>query len=555
MNKVLLLTKIMLKNAGSSLGSKKGSGWKTLLILLAIGVGLIPLMAALVVFVAGLYDGLAQIGQEGALLGLGIAGTSLAIFLLGIVYVLSVFYFSQDVEHFLPMPIAPGEILGAKFLVALLYEYLTALTMIAPIFITYGVKSGGGFLYYLFALLVFVALPVIPLTLAILLVMVFMRYTNIGKYKDRFRLLGGLIAIAGGLGFQAFVQRQTSGTDSSVEQLQQMIAAGEQGLLGIVTKLFPASKLGALAILESSAWSGFAYLLGFFAIAVAGLLLFLSVGNRLYFSGVMGIGESRAKRKKIDEAAFQKGIRPRPMWLAYADKEWKVLWRTPAFFMNCALSSIFFPLFGLVPLLSRQDSAELLASLSGWLQGGHMGGISLAVAFSAFVVMASTNSTSITAITREGQGIFLSKTLPIPAGQLLVAKLIPGTLLSVISMALLVAEAAWFIQLPSLFIILAVVVGIPGILFVNLLGLILDMQMPKLEWGSEQEAVKQNLNPLFSMLMGMVTAALCIVLAFSLEASLLQMGVGLFVLFVLADLFLFRLLLRKGPSWLEKMEG
>lgn len=50
-------------------------------------------------------------------------------------------------------------------------------------------------------------LPVIPVVLASLVAMVFMRFTNIGKSKDRFRLIGGLVAIAIAIGFQAIVQR------------------------------------------------------------------------------------------------------------------------------------------------------------------------------------------------------------------------------------------------------------------------------------------------------------------------------------------------------------
>ncbi|MED4755341.1 putative ABC transporter permease subunit [Brevibacillus choshinensis] len=555
MNKIWLLTKIMLKNAGPAWGAKKGSGWKIALILFAIAVGILPMMAALVVFVAGLYDGLVQVGQESAILGLGVALTSLAIFILGLVYVMTVFYYSQDVEHFLPMPLSAKDILGAKFLVALLYEYMTSLIMIVPIFITFGVKSGGGVLYYLYALLVFIALPVIPLTLASIIVMLFMRYTNFGKSKDRFRLIGGLLAIALAVGFQAFIQRQTSGTGNNLEQIQQMITAGDQGLLGIVTQLFPASNLAALAMFENSAWSGLGYLVAFYVVAVVGFGLFTFVGNRLYFAGVMGISESKSKRKRVEESAFQKGVKARPAWLAYAVKEWKILWRTPAFFMNCALSSIFFPLFALIPLLSRRDSAEMLAGLSDWLQGEQVGGISLAFAFAAFVVLAGTNSTSITAISREGQGFFLNKSLPIPYGQLIVAKLIPGTILTVFSMALLVVEAAWFIKLSPLFVILALVVGIPGILFINLLGIMVDLQMPKLSWSSEQEAVKQNLNPLFSMLFGAVTAGICILAAFSLDSSMIGMGLSLFILFALLDYVLYRYLLKKGPIWMGKMDS
>ncbi|WP_312113701.1 putative ABC transporter permease subunit [Brevibacillus reuszeri] len=555
MNRILLLSKIMIKNAGSTWGNKKGAGWKSFLILFAIVIGLLPLMSVGVMFIAGLYDGLAMIGQQGALLGLGVAIASLAIFVLGIVYVLSVFYYSQDVEHMLPLPLAPWHILGAKFLVALFYEYLTALVFFGPLLITYGVKSGGGVLYYLFALIIFLIVPIFPLVLSALVVMLFMRYTNVGKSKDRFRLIGGFAAIAVAIGFQAVIQRQTSGKMDNIEQMQQMIVSGENVLLGLVTQLFPASKLAALALMGSDSVSGFGYLVAFAFLAVASVAVFFYAGNRLYFPGVMGIGEAMAKRKKVDDSAFQKLVQPRSALIAYGLKEWKILWRTPAFLMNCTLSSILLPLIALIPLLSRQDSGEMLASLSAQMQGGEVGGIPIAIACAAFMMMAGANSTSVTAITRDGQGFFLNKSFPIAYPKILIAKLMPGILLSMVSMLLLLAEAGWLLQLSPLFVLYCILVGIPGIIFINLFGIMVDLNMPKLGWSSEQEAVKQNLNPLFTLILSALAGGLTIVGAYVVSGSMMIVGLGLFALFVILDFIFYRILVTKGPDWIEKIEA
>lgn len=555
MSKILLLSKIMMKNAGSAWGNKKGSGWKSALILLAIGIGVLPLMLVGVMFMAGLYDGLALIGQEGALLGLGVALVSLAIFVLGIVYVLSVFYYSQDVEHMLPLPLAPWQILGAKFLVALFYEYLTSLLLFAPLLVTYGVKSGGGVLYYLFALLVYLVVPIFPLVLSALVVMLFMRFTSVGKSKDRFRLIGGLLAIVVAVGFQAVIQRQTSGKMDNIEQMQQMIVNGDNVLLNLVTQLFPASKLAALALIGSDSWSGLGYLAFFLLVAAVSVIVFFFAGNRLYFRGVMGISEAMAKRKKVDESAFQKLVRPRSALMAYGLKEWRILWRTPAYLMNCTLSSVLLPVIALIPILSRQDSGEMLASLSARLQGDEAGGISLAVAFAAFLAMAGANSTSVTAITRDGQGFFLNKSLPIPYAKILIAKLMPGIVLSVVSMLLLLAEGGWLLQLSPVFVIYCILIGIPGIIFINLFGIMVDLHLPKLSWSSEQEAVKQNLNPLFTLLASALAGGLAIAGAFVIAGSMTVAAVGLFALFAILDLILYRILVTKGPIWMEKIEA
>ncbi|MGZ0050742.1 putative ABC transporter permease subunit [Brevibacillus gelatini] len=554
MSKVLLLSKVLLKNAESIWGAKKGSGWKKLLLVLALVIGIIPMILGAVVFLSAMYDGLALIGQEGALLGLGFTVASLAIFIFGILYVLSVFYYSQDVEQLLPLPLRPAHILGAKFVVALCYEYLTALVLLGPLLVTYGVKSGGGIVYYLFAVLIFLAVPIVPLVMAALLVMLFMRFTNVGKSKERFRLISGLFAICLAVGFQMFVQRQSSGGIDSLEQLQQMIASQENALLNLVTQFFPAGRLAALALQDGGTLESLGFLAAFFLVVLASLVVFLVVGNSFYFAGVMGISEAAAKRKAIGKTAFQKLVKQRSRLLSYFWKEWKILWRTPAFLLNCTLSSLLFPILALLPLLARRDSGELLARLQATLQGEQAGATSLAIAFAAIVLLGALNSTSVTAISRDGQGFFYNKTLPILPQHLLLAKVMPGIILSMVGMLVLLAEAVWLLALPGTFIFWAILCGIPGVIFINLIGIMVDLHLPKLVWSSEQEAVKQNFNPLFSLLAGLLTGGFVVVCVMYVEASLFATALGLFALFALLDAAIYRLLVVKGPKWLENIE-
>ncbi|WP_429841428.1 putative ABC transporter permease subunit [Brevibacillus sp. FIR094] len=555
MNKVLILTKMMMKNAEPAWRVEKGSGWKTALLLIVIALGVLPMMASAVLVISELYDGLALIGQQGAILGFGVAVTSLVIFLFGILYVLSVFYYSKDVEHLLPMPLAPGHILGAKFSLALVYEYYTALVFLGPLFITYGVKSGAGIMYYLLAILVFLVVPVLPLVLAALVVMLFMRFTNVKKYKERFRIIGGLIGIGIVVGFQALFQRQSSGSEFGIEQIQQMLLTQENGLLGLVTQLFPGSNLAALALIDSGTWGSLGYLFAFLLVAIIAIAAFLYAGTYLYFSGVMGMSESVAKRKEVVDTAFAKLVQKRPAILAYALKEWRMLWRTPAFLMNCTLSSILIPILMLIPFLSRRDSGEMISFVQTVMQRGSVAGMVIAIAFAAFLIMGAMNSTSVTAISREGQGFFTNKLLPMPYRDILLAKLFPGFVLSALSMLLLLAEAVWFLQLSPAIIILAIVSGIPGLIFINMVGILVDLQLPKLRWSSEQEAVKQNLNPLFPLVIGLMAGGLVVLASSSLGTSMLETALGIFVLFTLINIFLYRLLVTKGPGWLEQIEG
>ena len=74
----------------------------------------------------------------------------------------------------------------AKFLTVVVYEYLTELIMLFPILMVYGVKNGEGIGFYLMSAVVFLLVPVVPLIMASIIVMIIMRFTNIGRHKDLF---------------------------------------------------------------------------------------------------------------------------------------------------------------------------------------------------------------------------------------------------------------------------------------------------------------------------------------------------------------------------------
>jgi ABC-2 type transport system permease protein len=554
MNRTWLLTKMLMTNGSGFWNAKRGSGWKKALMILLMAVAFFPLVSGYVMLVSHLYDGLAAGGQESALVGLGMAIACLGILFFGIFYVLTVYYYSQDVEHLLPLPLKPSDILGAKFLVTLVYEYVPTAILVLPLLITYGVKSGAGPLYYLYAAVVFLTLPVIPLVIASLLAMLFMRFTNVGKSKDRFRLIGGVIGIVAVLGFQIVVQRSSAGRDSA-ERLTQMILSDNNALLSLVTRLFPSTKLGAMALAESGALAGLGYLLAFLLVSAAFAAAFVMLGDRLYLKGVMGISETAAKRRRVSGEEFDKLTGRRSPVLAFAAKEWKVLLRTPAYFLNCVLSCFFWPVLAFIPVLSRSDG---LAAVKEWgqiLQEDAAAGIGVAVAFALALFMTSANSVSTTAISRDGQAFFVNKYLPVPYAQIIVAKVVPGTVLGILSMLLMCAAAGLVLHPPLPFLLLAFLASLPGIVFINLIGIIIDLRMPKLDWESEQKAVKQNWNTLFTMAAVIVTAVPTLFLAFQGEPSLYGISLTLFVLFAVLDLILYRVLVIKGPGWLEKIQA
>ncbi len=183
-----------------------------------------------------------------------------------------------------------------------------------------------------------------------------------------------------------------------------------------------------------------------------------------------------------------------------------------------------------------------------------MAALILAGGAGIFLFVSGTNPTASTSISREGTGFFVNKYLPVAYGKMISAKMLAGWLLTLSSAFLLTALAYLLLQLPLLLVLLLLLVSIPATLFCCLTGVLIDLLMPKLHWDNEQKAVKQNLNGIYNMLIGILAAGLIFFVVFKLELSLLSTALALLVLFIGADLLLYRLLMTKGRKWFLKIE-
>ena len=123
-NKTLLLARTLIKN-GEGLNLKGSSTFTKIAILIVFAILIPSFMFGIAFVVTGLLTVLKSMGQEGVILSWGIAINSTIVFVFGIFYVISTFYFSSDVEMLLPLPLKPRQIVAAKFLVVTIYEYFT----------------------------------------------------------------------------------------------------------------------------------------------------------------------------------------------------------------------------------------------------------------------------------------------------------------------------------------------------------------------------------------------------------------------------------------------
>ncbi|MGH4125976.1 MAG: putative ABC transporter permease subunit [Clostridium sp.] len=554
MSKFIALTKVLLKTGtGSSSSKKNKKKIKGLLLGLLLVLAFTPMAIMFGEFIFTAYDALHQIGQEAIILGFGLSIVSVVIFFFGIFYAMSVFYFSMDVENLLPLPFKPWHIMGAKFAVVLIYEYLTEIIFFAPTLIAYGIKSGGGVLYYVYGVIIFLLLPIVPLVIASVINMIIMRFTNIAKNKDRFRLVGGLIAMVFGVGMNIYIQKFSQ--DLSGAEITEMFSKGNNSLVDLATKMFPSTKIAVNSLINTSNVKGIINLILFIVVTVAALMIFIILGQALYFKGVMGVSETSSKRKTLSSNELIKNTTQNSSQKIYILKELKILFRTPIYFMNCVLMNFLWPIFLLIPIFAQKGGSGQLKQLSGFLQGGKSTGITLGAFFAFMIFSSCSNAIATTAISREGKNLFMLKYIPMKYKDQLMAKALAAVVLGVAGMLMISIVALVLLKLPLDLVLLMIIVGFLGILFTSFIGIFIDLNFPKLQWDTEQEAVKRNFNVMISMIICIALGGLTVFIIINFELTKWIVFALIVGSYGILDLLLYYLLGTKGVKMLKKIES
>lgn len=541
--RIILLTRTLIRGSGTGTfdsdtqGKKKRLG-KTGIILL-LGFVFVYMSAISVMFAVGMYDILSPVGLESLIVTLSVSAASFMVFFFGLFYVMSVFYFSNDVVKILPLPFKPGEIIAAKFFTTLVYEYLLVVIMLLPAMVTYGILSGSPFLFYVYVLVTLLLLPVVPLILASIIIMLIMRFAPAARNKDRFTLISSLLALILGLGisfgFQAMMARTAEG------DLAALLSKGAEGIARISSKIFPGAYFANYALCKPLGIDSFLMMLILAGMAALAFALLYFAANLLYFKGVIGITDAASRGRKLSGAEMAKTSAAGNAVGTYVLKELKILFRTPIFLMNNVLVNYLMPIVLLVPLVLGGESnsgdfsiAQIKAMISELMTTGDLryAAYYLAGLFGFVTFTCGITGITETAISREGSCAYMMKIIPMSYNKQILAKILTGVLLSFTG-AILIYAIALLLLAPPLWLALLSLAVLPGaVLFPNISGMIFDLYMPKIRWDNEQKAVKQNMNVIFGMIFsGISIAAVVIPIAvFSLtfaEALLCIIGIPL----------------------------
>lgn len=462
-------------------------------------------MLALVIGLEWLiYRGLAMFRHPELLPMLALLCAMVGMVLMSFFTVLNSLFFSRDSVWMGYLPVRSRTVLCAKLTEIYAGEMLLNAVILLPAFVMYGIHVQGDWLYYVRAVLLTLLSPLLPMAIITLLSTVLARLVSGVKNSA---VLSAVLTFGMVLLLYAgeMVLLSGMGEDEDIMWLAQLLVQRE-AMLQAITGFFPPIYWGVKALQGS-----LGYLLAFGGVSVGSVALVLLMMGDRYLRLCIRQTEQGGSRKRIrlQDAMW----RPQTPVRALVGLEWREIVRSSVNLTQCLAGGIVFPLVIGLMLMGgafSEDFAMMREEIDGLLAYVSATDLMLIVAavlgFVTFISPAAC-----TAVSREGARHALNRTLPVPARIMLRAKVLCSLLVDAMVAVITLAVLAFGLRLSW-----TVLLG--GVLLTLLLRyasvtimLLVDTVHPLLNWTTETQAIKQNLNVMFGMVVCLALLALPVV--------------------------------------------
>ncbi|MFN8471909.1 MAG: hypothetical protein U0822_06915 [Anaerolineae bacterium] len=451
-------------------------GWLALAVVLVGGAFLFAAVLGVIVQTAGRTPGGSDTVQT--LPGGLLSAVFLFTFITAFGNSLSSLYLAGDLDLLMAAPVSPRSVFAAKLIQSALPNYLLITLPLVPVFWAYGQAQHFGPAYVAAFVLILIVLPILPVSVAALLVMVVVRLVPPRRVAEIMGLLIAGVSISLSLWGQS-VGFRTTRLARPADVLQ--------GLSTLNRPMTPPSLAGqGLVAVGSGDWlQGLGTLGVFTVLSIIGAVLSLEVAGHLYYVGWArtrgGAGRSRPRRVASTTPSPFAGWLSHPI-PAVVLRDFSILPRDLSNLIQ-VLAPLAFGVFWVWEILRNPTAPRLIggALQPAWSMIGAFVAISVAsLIFARF---------GLNGISREGQAAWIVRAAPVSVWQWLWGKFLVAYLpyLGLGSILVLVLWAAQrediFVLVQSWLALALVGAGVSGI-SVGIGGVV-----PRFDWSHPQQMV------------------------------------------------------------------
>lgn len=386
---------------------------------------------------------------------------------------------ANDNELLLSLPIAPRYILASRLLTVMLMEWLFTVMIMGPIGVVYcllATPTVAGIALFVFAT---VLLPFLSAALASLIGWLMALITSRMRRKNIFTTV---LMLAFVLLFM-YVYMSAQGY---ITQL----AANGVAVAEAIRRTVPMLYAFGVAVAEHSVWQ----------------LLHLAAWCLIPF-GLMYVLLSRsfiriatAKHGGIRVRYKEKKWRVSTARTALLKKEWRFFFSLPIYILNCSLGTVIVVVGCVAMLIKKEEMASLLNAMPGM-------DASLLMCAMLCMGVIMTNTASC-ALSLEGKRLWIIRSSPIRVTDVFFSKVAVNVLIGLpgVLLGTAVGWAVW--QIAWAEVLLMLLTALLVLLFEALLGMTVNLLLPRFDWIDETAVIKQSGSVLWTMLGSFVAVLL-----------------------------------------------
>ncbi|MDY0277252.1 MAG: hypothetical protein RBQ97_04125 [Acholeplasma sp.] len=435
---------------------------------------------------------------------------------------------AKDFDFLASTPIPTRNIVSAKILAFIISNYFIFLLAYAPMIVVYAMFMQTSVTFYLLALVIFIFMPLLLIAVFSFLSYILASVLSRFRYKNLIAIIGYSVLIIGVL----LVNFQTS----SGEQNADVFISMNDKLKFIYYPAFFAKE----AILGNNTRIN---ILIFFALNVIPFMIFIFITGRIFVKINTTLGRNAASRKMV-ESDFQS--KQTGMIKELFIMETKRFFSIPIYVVNAGLIKVMGPI---MIIMMRSQMKDIVSSVDQDVV------VLLMAAVLVFTV--GITSTTSSAISIEGKSFWIIKSSPIEPKQVFIAKILLDVVLSAIGgvISIILLAVLYNVDLANLMLITLLYAAMA--LQNAVLGLVVNLRFPKLDWDLPVRAIKQSASVFVNMIIGfLITIILVVIGYFTIELLgsilLVYLFTSLTLLLILASEVW--LLLRFGTKWYNKIK-
>ena len=491
------------KNLKNALKEKRG---RTIGMFIAILFLVVYLGVILYIIETKALEFLMSANIPDVLLSMAVVLSTAGTLVMAFFFIMSALYLGRDTVFLASMPIKPRTLLGAKLTQVWISETLIDAVIILPACILYGTRVGVTADFYLRMVVVWLLIAVLPICIAAFLSAFLIRLSALWKHREIIMTVGGIALFIAYMFLMMNVGSITGDSAEGGEMIQKFFMDNSTRISSL-TALFPPAQWAVKGLMGD--WGQLA-LFAVVSLAVAALLVWIMSFFYRKLSLLQSETPQATGRKGIQKGSIREGN----AFMANVKREILSIIRVPSYAVNI-LPITFMPLVMVIMMgvmIGRSGGdGETTAQLFG--QSGNRA-IVMCILAAVVSYMAGMNPALSTAVTREGKGHDFIKALPVSGRTLVHAKLAVGFGLVLIGVA--AACIAILVLVPGfgLETLLAMLLCLVFCFASACLALSRDVKKPRLDWVTEQEAVKQNFGVVISMLISWAVLALLALISY-----------------------------------------